>query len=169
MQQHFTSVKNVHIKELFEDDAERFDKFSLYKNDILFDYSKNIITDETIDLLLQLANECKLKDGIDAMFNGEKINATEDRAVLHTALRNFSDKPVLVDGKDVMPDVKAVLEHLKNFTAKIHSGEWKGYSGKPIKYIVNIGILTSSKVFYKANVCKPRNAGKKKVLRLFNV
>ena len=110
------------------------------EGDILFDYSKNIITEKTIGLLLQLAEECKLKTAVEAMFSGEKINATEDRAVLHVALRNFSDSPVMADGKDVMPEVRRVLKQMKTFCEKIHSGEWKGYSGKKIKYIVNIGI-----------------------------
>jgi len=140
LEQHFAEIKNVHIKYLFEDDPARFDKFSVYETDILFDYSKNIITDKTLELLIQLANDCKLKDAINAMFNGEKINETENRAVLHTALRNFSGKPVLADNKDVMPDVKNILAQMKNFSAKIHNGEWKGFSGKSIKYIVNIGI-----------------------------
>ncbi len=140
LQNHFSQMKTVHMKELFKTDAERFSKFSLQFNDILFDYSKNIITAETLQLLLQLANECKLNDAIEAMFTGEKINGTENRAVLHTALRNFSGEPVFTDGADVMPYVKKVLEQMKHFCKKIHSGEWKGYSGKKIKYIVNIGI-----------------------------
>ncbi len=137
---HYEEIKSVQMKDLFKADPERFAKYSLTKEDILFDFSKNIITEKTFQLLQKLANECKLKDAINAMFDGEKINQTENRSVLHTALRNFSGKPVLVDGKDVIPDVKMVLQQMKNFVAKIHSGEWKGYSGKKIKYIVNIGI-----------------------------
>jgi glucose-6-phosphate isomerase len=137
---HFAQMKPVHMNSLFEADTNRFQKFSIQFEDILFDYSKNIITAETLHLLLQLAQECGLADAIQAMFNGAKINETENRAVLHTALRNFSGRPVLVDGKDVMPEVKAVLQHMQSFCTKIHSGEWKGYTGKPIKYIVNIGI-----------------------------
>lgn len=140
LQQHFDKTKNVTMKELFAADAERFNKFSLCTEDILFDYSKNNITDTTIQLLLQLAGECNLKEAIEAMFAGEKINATENRAVLHTALRNFSGRPVMAEGKDVMPDVMQVLEQLKNFCSKVHSGGWKGYTGSKIKYIVNIGI-----------------------------
>ena len=140
LQNHFSKTKTVPLKELFKADAKRFDWFSTQLDDILFDYSKNNITTETLQLLFQLANECKLPDAIDAMFTGEKINGTENRAVLHTALRNFSDDPVAVDGIDVMPDVKKVLEQVNSFCKKIHSGEWKGYSGKKIKYIVNIGI-----------------------------
>src|SRR5579862_9444078 len=138
---HYDDVmKTAQMKDMFESEKNRFDNFSLTFDDILFDYSKNIITGETLGLLQQLADECKVKDAIEAMFTGEKINKTENRSVLHTALRNFSGYPVLSDGKDVMPDVLRVLDHMKSFCAKIHSGEWKGYTGKPIKYIVNIGI-----------------------------
>src|SRR5699024_7528921 len=107
--------------------------------DILFDYSKNIITEETLELLQDVADECQLKEAIEAMFSGDHINGTEDRAVLHTALRNVSGTPMKDNGEDVMPKVNAVLEKMKTFSEKIHSGEWKGYSGKSIKYIVNIG------------------------------
>jgi glucose-6-phosphate isomerase len=140
LQNHFSQMKTVHMSSLFKADGERFVKFSLQLNDILFDYSKNIITADTVKLLVQLANECKLTAAIEAQFTGEKINATENRAVLHTALRNFSGKPVVTDGKDVMPDIQKVLAQMKVFCEKIHSGNWKGYSGKKIKYIVNIGI-----------------------------
>lgn len=133
-------MSHTQIKNLFDKDEERFNKFSVWFNDILFDYSKNIITEKTLSLLLNLAEDCKVKEAIDAMFSGERINETEDRSVLHTALRNFSGKPVYSDGKDVMPDVQRVQKQMKEFAAKIHSGEWKGYSGKKIKYIVNIGI-----------------------------
>jgi glucose-6-phosphate isomerase len=144
LQQHYEEMKNVHLKDLFEEDAARFNKFSLSAPDILWDYSKNIITDKTIQLLLRLAEECGLREAIAAMFNGEKINETENRAVLHTALRNFSGKPVMLDGKDVMQDIKKVQEQMKSFCTKVHNGEWKGYTGKRIKYIVNIGIGGSS-------------------------
>lgn len=140
LQQHYNDSKNTHLRDLFKTDGDRFKKYSVQFEDILFDYSKNRITDETLSLLLELAAETGLKDAIESMFSGEKINQTENRAVLHTALRNFSGKPVLSDGKDVMPDVKRVLEQMKTFAGKIHSGEWKGYTGKKIKYIVNIGI-----------------------------
>jgi glucose-6-phosphate isomerase len=109
-------------------------------DDILFDYSKNIITGKTLELLLQLAEECKLKDAISAMFNGDMINATEHRAVLHTALRNFSKQPVYTEGSDIMPEVKKVLRKMKSFCEAVHNGEHRGYTGKRIKYIVNIGI-----------------------------
>ena len=131
---------NITMKRLFNEDADRFKKFSITYGDILFDYSKNIITQKTMHLLLQLADDCKVKEAIEKMFSGDKINETENRSVLHTALRNFSGEPVLSDGKDVMPDVQRVLNQMKTFCNKIHSGEWKGYSGKKIKYIVNIGI-----------------------------
>ena len=139
---HFQHTQDRTIKELFKEDKGRFDKFHLTaaNGDLLVDYSKNIIDEETLSLLLELAEETKLKDNIEAMFSGEKINRTEDRAVLHTALRNFSGKPVYVDGKDVMPEVKAVLEKMETFSEKVISGEWKGYTGKEITDVVNIGI-----------------------------
>ncbi len=140
LQSHYNLFDQVQIKHLFDNDAERFSKFSLKFEDILFDYSKNIITENTLEILLELAKECKLNDAIEAMFSGEKINGTEGRAVLHTALRNFSGKPVITEDKDIMPDVHAVLKQMKDCCDKIHSGEWKGYTGKKIKYIVNIGI-----------------------------
>ncbi|RFM27120.1 glucose-6-phosphate isomerase [Deminuibacter soli] len=137
---HEDEMQRAKIKELFAHDAERFSKFSLQFEDILFDYSKNIINAKSLQLLLQLAEECKLKEAIESMFTGELINETEGRSVLHTALRNFSGKPVLSEGKDVMPDVHAVQAHMKAFSNDVLSGKWKGYSGKKIKYIVNIGI-----------------------------
>ena len=142
LQQHYQTevAKHLHMRSLFKDDPDRFSKYSLKLDDILFDYSKNIITDKTLGLLRQLAEESKVKEAIEAMFAGEKINQTEDRSVLHTALRNFSGAPVTSDGKDVMPDVLRVLAQMKAFSARIHSGEWKGYTGKKIKYIVNICI-----------------------------
>lgn len=137
---HEEEMNRRKMKDLFAADADRFKKFSLCLNDLVFDYSKNIINDKTLQLLLQLADDCKLKDAIHALFAGIKINETEQRAVLHTALRNFSDTPILVDGKDVMPLVKKVLQQMENFCSNVHSGKWKGYTGKKIKYIVNIGI-----------------------------
>src|SRR6478736_1500608 len=133
-------MRNITMKRLFAEDENRFNKFSISLGDILFDYSKNIVTQKTLQLLLQLADDCKVKEAIEKMFNGDKINETEDRSVLHTALRNFSGEPALSDGKDVMPEVHRVLEQMKAFCEKIHSGDWKGYTGKKIKYIVNIGI-----------------------------
>ena len=140
LQKHFEEMKNVHIKELFKEDAGRFDKYCYAVPEIVCDFSKNIISDTTLRLLLELAEECGLRDAMNAMFTGERINGTEDRSVLHTALRNFSGEPVFSDGKDVMPEVKKVLEQMKTFCSKIHGGEWKGYTGKKIRYFVNIGI-----------------------------
>ncbi len=136
----FARKNTTKIKELFAQDANRFKKFSIEFEDILFDFSKNNIDIETLDLLVELAEECGLKDAMDAMFAGEKINETEKRAVLHTALRNFSGKPILFEGNDVMPDIQTVLKQMKTFCDDIHSGTWKGYTNKKIKYIVNIGI-----------------------------
>ena len=140
LQLHFEEMKDVHMKNLFAKDINRFDTYSIKTDQLLFDFSKNIITEKTLQLLQQLAVECNLPEAIEAMFAGEKINDSEKRSVLHTALRNFSNTPVLFEGNDVMPEVKLVLDQMKNFCQKIHSGEWKGYSGKKIKYIVNIGI-----------------------------
>ncbi|MFT3750259.1 MAG: glucose-6-phosphate isomerase [Agriterribacter sp.] len=137
---YYNSIKDKKIKALFQENPSRFDQYSVLFDDILFDYSKNLVDDKGMTLLFSLAKECKLNEAIEAMFTGEKINQTENRSVLHTALRNFSGKPVLSDGQDVMPDVQRVLQQMKTFAAKIHSGEWKGYTGKKIKYIVNIGI-----------------------------
>lgn len=137
---HAGEMKRKHLRALFLEDKDRFSKYSMCIGDIVFDYSKNLITSETLRLLEELTKECGLKDAIEAMFNGEKINRTENRAVLHTALRNRSDIPVFTEGKDVMPDIKAVLRSMKNFCEQIHNGNWKGYTGKKIRYIVNIGI-----------------------------
>ena len=137
---HFKEMKNVHMKDLFADDPDRFNKYSIRFNGILVDYSKNIITEETLNLLLKLTDDVGLRDALNKMFNGEKINETEDRSVLHTALRNRINIPVCVNDKDVMPEVKAVLSKMKDFSEKIISGEWKGFTGKKITDIVNIGI-----------------------------
>lgn len=137
---HLVEMADSHMKELFAKDPERFQKFSVQFNDIFLDYSKNRINEKTMALLLQLAKECEIENAINAMFNGEKINETEDRAVLHIALRNRSNTPILVDGKDVMPDVNAVLAKMKKFSESIISGSWKGYTGKTITDVVNIGI-----------------------------
>ncbi len=133
-------MKGIQMKSLFTEDRERFQRCSIIFGDILFDYSKNLLNEETFAHLLDLAAECKVWEAQQAMFSGEKINHTENRSVLHTALRNFSGEPVYSDGNDVMPEVRKELEHMKSFSQKIHSGEWRGYSGKPIKNIVNIGI-----------------------------
>jgi glucose-6-phosphate isomerase len=138
--EHYKVMQKTRIRDLFTADPDRFKRYNKKAGNILFDYSKNNISDQTITLLAALANECGLKDAIEAMFSGEKINRTENRSVLHIALRNFSGKPVLHEGKDVMPDINTVLQQMKDCCNKIHSGEWKGYTGKKIRYIVNIGI-----------------------------
>ena len=137
---HYININQTDIKALFAQDPDRFNKFSVLFEDILFDYSKNRINDETMALLIQLAKECKLDEAIKAMFNGEKINETESREVLHIALRNQSNTSILADGKDVMPEVNAVLAKMEKFSNAIISGEWKGYTGKSITDVVNIGI-----------------------------
>ena len=137
---HFKEMKSVHMKDLFADDPDRFKKYSIKFNGILVDYSKNIVTEETLNLLLKLTDDVGLRDALNKMFSGERINETEDRAVLHTALRNRINSPVCVNDKDVMPEVKAVLSKMKDFSEKIISGEWKGFTGKKITDIVNIGI-----------------------------
>ena len=140
LKEHFTAMQAVHMRDFFKKDPKRFSKFSLKTNDIVFDYSKNIITEETLQILLSLADECKVKNGIEAMFNGDAINETEKRSVLHVALRNFSGKAVFSEGKDVKPDVKKVQTQMRDFCEKVQNGEWKGFTGKKIRYIVNIGI-----------------------------
>ena len=120
-------MQATHMRELFSEDPERFQSFTLKFEDILVDYSKNLIIEETLKSLIELAHEVELKDAIDAMFNGMRINQTENRSVLHVALRNRSNTPVMVDGEDVMPEVNRVLEQMKNFSARLLSGEWKGY------------------------------------------
>ncbi|MDN3697470.1 glucose-6-phosphate isomerase [Vibrio cortegadensis] len=138
---HFESAQDMDLKSLFAQDSQRFEQFSTnFGSDILVDYSKNLINQETLKHLFALANETELKAAIDAMFSGEAINKTEGRSVLHTALRNRSDKPVMVNGEDVMPAIHAVLAKMELFTHRIVSGEWKGYTGKAITDVVNIGI-----------------------------
>lgn len=138
--QHFEQIKSVHMKDLFAVDKNRFDKFSIEFNDIFLDYSKNIITDETIDLLLDLTEEINLKDAIRLLFTGQKINETEDRAVLHTALRSPDTQKIFVDKKNIIPQIHAVLKQMKLFCEAVNSGAWKGYTQKSITDIVNIGI-----------------------------
>jgi glucose-6-phosphate isomerase len=137
---HCAAMKSLHMKRLFAEDPERFLKLSIRFNDILVDYSKNRITPETLTLLTDLAESCRLKDAIDRMFAGDRINETENRAVLHTALRNRANTPVFENGKDVMPEVNAVLAKMKGFSEQVRSGAWKGFTGKRITDIVNIGI-----------------------------
>ncbi|WGE41292.1 glucose-6-phosphate isomerase [Actinobacillus equuli] len=139
LEQH--KADNLNIPQLFAEDTNRFDKYHLnFEEQILVDFSKNAINQKTLDLLRQLASECGLASATEAMFSGQKINRTENRAVLHTALRNRSNTPVMVDGKDVMPEVNAVLAKMKDFCERVISGSWKGYTGKAITDVINIGI-----------------------------
>lgn len=140
LQAHFQTLEPQHLRELFAQNPERFNQLSLTVGPWLIDYSKNRITAQTLDLLVELAEEVGVQNKIAAMFRGDKINATEDRAVLHTALRNRSNTPVLVDGEDVMPAVNAVLAQMRSFSDAVRSGVWRGYTGKAITDIVNIGI-----------------------------
>jgi glucose-6-phosphate isomerase len=140
LQAHYEYISEVPMRQLFARDPERFNRFSIKFEEMLVDFSKNRLTEETIGLLLELAESCKLKEAIEKMFSGAKINETEGRAVLHIALRNRTGTPIVVDGKDVMPEVNAVLRRMEQFSDKVINGEWKGYTGKPIDTIVNIGI-----------------------------
>jgi glucose-6-phosphate isomerase len=140
LEEHFKKTSNQHMLDWFTADPKRAEKLSLQFKDFLVDFSKNRITDETLRLLLQLAKECDIKAWTERMFTGEKINSTEHRAVLHIALRNRSNTPIYVDGKDVMPEVNAVLEKMKKFSDAVRSGEWKGFTGKKITDVINIGI-----------------------------
>ena len=140
LQQHYDTMKSQHMRTLFADDPDRFQTFSLHFESTLVDVSKNRITKETLALLQQLAADTQVKEAMEAMFSGEKINQTEDRAVLHIALRNRSNTPIKVEGQDVMPEVNEVLDRMKTFSEQIISGDWKGYSGQAISDVVNIGI-----------------------------
>ena len=140
-----TKGKTLNVKEEFAKDSKRYQKWAkTFKNydgsEILFDFSKNLVDDEVLTALLELAKEAKVTELRDAMFNGEHINFTEDRAVYHVALRNRANKPMSVDGTNVAPEVDAVLQHMKEFSEQVRSGEWKGYTGKKITDVVNIGI-----------------------------
>ena len=137
---HYGVMKDVHMRDMFRDDAGRFEKFSLHFEDLCVDYSKNRINDETLSLLISLAEEINLQKSIEALFSGERINETEDRPVMHIALRNRSGNPLMIDGKDVMPEVSAVLEQMREFSDNVAAGHWKGFSGRAITDIVNIGI-----------------------------
>jgi glucose-6-phosphate isomerase len=143
---HNTTGRNIVLKEAFEKDPERFQKFTRTfentadKSEILFDFSKNFLTDETLELLVNLAKECGLEKLRDSMFAGEKINFTEKRAVYHAALRNVANHTMEVDGKSVVEDTNSVLDHMKDFSEQIRSGSWKGYTGKKLTTIINIGI-----------------------------
>lgn len=140
LEQHYQEMSGVHMRDLFAQDPARFDKFSLRFGDILFDYSKNRITETTMSLLFDLSRQAELSAQIEAMFTGQKINTTEGRAVLHIALRNRANRPIIVDGQDVMPEVNAVLARMRTFSEAVRSGAWKGYTGKPMTDVVNIGI-----------------------------
>jgi len=140
LQQHQQEMAVQHMGELFASDHHRFDRFSIHLEDLLFDYSKNRISERTMGLLFDLAQQAELELAIQAMFSGQKINRTEDRAVLHVALRNRSNRPILVDGQDVMPEVNRVLAKMRAFSDTVRSGQWVGYTGKPISDVVNLGI-----------------------------
>ena len=140
LQEHQWEIARLHMRDLFSADPQRFERYSVQLDDILFDYSKNRITDTTLGHLFTLAHQAGLTEKIESMFRGDKINVTENRAVLHTALRNRSNRPVLVDGVDVMPNVNRVLKQMRHFSEAVRSQEWRGYTGKPINHVVHIGI-----------------------------
>jgi glucose-6-phosphate isomerase len=140
LERHHKEITGIHMRDLFSQDSRRFEKFSVRWNDILLDYSKNRMTAETMSLLLDLIREADVKGWIEKMFRGEKINVTEGRAVLHIALRNRSNSPIIVDGEDVMPAVNGVLDRMRSFTESVQTGAWKGYTGKAVTDVVNIGI-----------------------------
>ena len=140
LQAHQQAIAETHMRDLFAADPRRFEKFSILFNNILFDFSKHRVTEETLRLLIKLAQEMDVKNWIQKMFQGDPINFTENRAVLHIALRNRSNRPILVNGKDVMPGVNAVLARMRKFSDSVRNGEWKGFSGKTITDVVNIGI-----------------------------
>ena len=140
LEAHYTKMKFSHLKDLFQTDPKRFEKFSIKEEQFLLDFSKNLITQETLDLLVNLANQVDLRDGISQLFSGSKINATEDRAVLHTALRTKSSEAINVDGENILPKIKAVKTQMRKYCDKFHSGAVKGFRGSKINTIVNIGI-----------------------------
>ncbi len=140
LQAHYQDIETIHLRNLFADDPQRFEKFSLTFNNILFDHSKHRITTTTLKLLIDLAKQSGLQEKIHRMFSGEKINSTEQRSVLHIALRNRSNRPILVDGQDVMPQINAVLKKMAGFCEQVRNGQWLGATGQPITDIVNIGI-----------------------------
>ena len=138
---HYEALKNEHLRDLFAQSENRFDNFSIpFSEQFLVDFSKNRVTEQTLELLINLAEESSLQEWIQRMYRGDAINNTERRSVLHVALRNRSNTPILVDGQDVMPEINRVLDHMERFCVQVQSGEWKGYTGKPIRNIVNIGI-----------------------------
>lgn len=137
---HANELKKISIKQLFQNNPKRGEQFVVQEQGLYFDYAKHRVTEVTVSKLMELAKQCQLKEEIEKMFTGERINKTEDRPVLHIALRNRSNKPIIVDGKNVMPEVNAVLEKMANFSERVRSGEWKGHSGKKINRVINIGI-----------------------------
>ncbi|MDH4100626.1 MAG: glucose-6-phosphate isomerase, partial [Nitrospirota bacterium] len=137
---HYQKVKGVHLRALFTEDSRRGERFVVEDGGIYFDYSKNRVTDETMRLLVDLAESSGLRERIDAMFRGDKINITEDRAVLHIALRAPKDRSIVVDGENVVPGVHEVLERMADFAGQVRSGAWKGHTGRRIRNVVNIGI-----------------------------
>ncbi|MGA7879298.1 MAG: hypothetical protein WCD63_00375, partial [Terrimicrobiaceae bacterium] len=140
LQAHHEKLRDTHLRKLFADDEKRGERFALEAAGLYLDYSKNRVTDETLSLLFQLAEESGLRGRIDAMFRGEKINITENRAVLHVALRAPRGASIVVDGQNVVPDVHAVLDKMASFANRVRAGEWKGHTGKPIRNVLNIGI-----------------------------
>src|SRR6266850_1831883 len=137
---HYKTISKLHLRQLFADDPKRGQRMAIEAAGFYLDYSKNRVTDETLQLLLQLAEESGLRAGIDAMFGGEKINITEKRAVLHVALRAPKGASILVDGKNVVPEVHSVLDRMADFSERVRSGAWTGHTGKRIRNVVNIGI-----------------------------
>jgi glucose-6-phosphate isomerase len=140
LRQHYAKIQNVHLRQLFAEDPQRAEHFAFEAVGLYFDYSKNRISDETVRLLLELANESGLRERIDAMFSGEKINVTEKRAVLHVALRATKDESIMVDGMNVVPEVHAVLDQMATFANQVRSGQWRGHTGKRVRNVINIGI-----------------------------
>jgi hypothetical protein len=137
---HYKKLRGTNLRQLFEEDPKRSERYTLEATGLLLDYSKNLVTDETLELLFRLAAESNLQDHIEAMFRGEKINFTENRAVLHTALRAPRDASVMVGGENVVPKVHTVLDKMAHFSAQVRNGEWRGHTGKQIRNVVNIGI-----------------------------
>src|SRR5215475_8604969 len=140
LKKHHQKIRRTHLRQLFADDAKRGEKMAVEAAGVFLDYSKNRITDETLGLLLQLAEQSGLREHIDAMFRGDKINVSEKRSVLHVALRAPKGATILHDGKNVVPDVHAVLDKMAPFADRVRSGDWKGHTGKPIRNVINIGI-----------------------------
>ena len=156
LKSHFEQIKPLHMRDLFSKDPDRFNKYHIQYDDFLVDFSKNIVTDETINLLINLAKEAKIEDWRDRLFSGDKINFTENRSALHTALRNRSNNPIIIDGKDIMPNVNRVLGQMETFSDGVRNGKIKGYTGEKFKSVVNIGIGGSD--LGPATICKALKA-----------